>query len=145
MIKIHIPLEGLKISTNKFYAGLHWSKRKEVKDGFLDLAGSFCRGIPKIESYPVEIEYKFFFRSRPLDSLNTSIMAKILEDAFRAIGILEEDDAAHVKRSILEVNILPKKKRKAPEDEQREKINPKDKGDFVEIIIKSYEPKEKSN
>jgi len=33
-------------------------------------------------------------------------MAKMLEDAFRSLGILEDDDPAHVARSIIEVVIL---------------------------------------
>jgi hypothetical protein len=62
-----IPIAGWKISTNKSYAGIHWAKRKEYKDGIFGLANVFCRPIRKVESYPVQISYRFFFVSKPLD------------------------------------------------------------------------------
>ncbi len=105
-----VPLAGNKFSTNKIYAGTHWSKRKSVKDGLTGIAGLFCRPAFKIGSYPVEIRYRFCFASRPLDTLNCATMAKMLEDAFRAIGILEDDDPAHVAKSVLEVAVLPRPK-----------------------------------
>ncbi len=137
MISYRMPLEGLKVSTNKIYAGIHWAKRKEIKDGFLNLAVIFCRPVQRVESYPVRIHYRFVFASRGLDTLNTAFMAKMLEDSFRTIGILEEDDPAHVAETILEVVVLPKKKRSKGSDDERSKDDAKDE-DFVEINISEY-------
>ena len=109
-IKYVIPLLGLKTSTNKIYAGEHWSKRKQLKDGITSVAAVFCRPVREIGSYPVEICYRFCFVSRPLDTLNCAYMAKAFEDALRSLGILEDDDPAHVARTVLEVDVFPRKK-----------------------------------
>lgn len=116
LIKHTIPLLGLKASTNKIYAGEHWSKRKQLKDGIASVAAVFCRPVRSIESYPVEIRYRFCFVSRPLDTLNCAYMAKAFEDAFRSLGILEDDDPAHVARTVLEVDVFPRKKGSSSDD-----------------------------
>lgn len=103
MISFRIPISGLKQSTNKFYAGQHWSKRKEFKDSVFDYARAFCRKSGSIGRYPVEIRYRFIFESRALDTLNTAIIAKCFEDALRSLGILKDDSPAYVARSVLEV------------------------------------------
>lgn len=103
--------EHLKFSTNKIYAGTHWGKRKSIKDVIARHAEFFCRPAARIVSYPVEIRYRFCFVTRPLDTLNTAAMAKMFEDAFRAIGILEDDDPPHVAKSVLEVIDIRKPKR----------------------------------
>ena len=136
-LKFRVPLAGYKFSTNKIYAGSHWGKRKSVKDGIASIAAVFCRPAQRIESYPVEIRYRFCFVSRPLDTLNTAAMAKMLEDAFRSIGILEEDDPAHVARSILEVDVLPRKKGSAQVHASRSQIDAQNE-DYVEITIIPY-------
>lgn len=115
-LRFKIPLAGYKFSTNKIYAGSHWGKRKSVKDGIASIAAVFCRPVARIESYPVEIRYRFCFVSRPLDTLNTAAMAKMLEDAFRSLGILEDDDPAHVARTVLEVDVFPRKKGSSSND-----------------------------
>lgn len=64
-------------------------------------------------------------------------MAKMLEDAFRAIGILEEDDPAHVGRSIIEVIAIPREKRpKAPHGPWTPGIAKSE--DYIEITIQPY-------
>lgn len=136
MISYRIPITGIKASTNKIYAGIHWAKRKELKDSVLSYAVGFCRPVQKAGPYPVEIRYRFVFISRALDTLNCSFVAKMFEDAFRAIGILEDDDPQHVARTILEVVVAPKKKsKKGPHDMGPEKVE-KDE-DWLEIYIES--------
>ncbi len=108
MIVYRIPITGIKESTNKIYAGIHWSRRKEIKDSILDIARYFCRPVQKVRSYPVEIRYRFFFVSRALDTLNCAFLAKMFEDALRALTVIEDDDPKHVARSILEVIMVPK-------------------------------------
>lgn len=129
---------SLKISTNKIYAGLHWGQRKSIKDRILDTAGRVCSPIQVIESYPVEIGYRFVFSTRPLDTLNTAYMAKMFEDAFRSLGILKDDDPRHVAKTILEVVALPREKRKKVRNDKGKEIDEKDQ-DYVEITIKDYQ------
>jgi hypothetical protein len=136
-IEYHIPLTGIKVSTNKIYAGTHWSKRKSAKDGIASFAAVFCRPVQKIKSYPVEIHYKFFFASRPLDTLNTAVMAKCFEDALRSLGILEDDDPKHVAKTSLEVIAISRQKESAQADAHRhENYAPNE--DHLILTIKSY-------
>lgn len=137
MIQYRIPLQGIKVSTNKIYAGIHWSERKRIKDSILGYAAAFCRPIQAVKSYPVEIEYRFFFESRALDTLNTAYMAKMFEDAFRSLGILEEDSPKYVTRSILEVVAQPAKKRPKNDANKSAPTNAKDQ-DWVEVTINPY-------
>lgn len=132
-----IPITGIKTSTNKIYAGQHWSKRKQLKDSVYSYAVAFCRPVKRIESYPVQISYRFVFRNRPLDTLNTAYMAKMLEDAFRALGILEDDDPAHVASSILEVTVAPRQKGSTVAESPRPQGIEED-DDYVIIKIAPY-------
>lgn len=138
MIHYRIPLTGVKVSTNKIYAGTHWSKRKSIKDSILGYAVAFCRPVQCIESYPVEISYRFLFGTRPLDTLNTAYMAKMFEDAFRSLGILKDDDPKCVARSILEVVVERAPKGAKSDAASRAKSNAQDK-DWLEITIKPYD------
>lgn len=110
MIAFKIPITHLKQSTNKFYAGQHWTKRKEFKDSISNTAALFCCKFEPITSFPVSIRYRFLFETRALDTLNTAIIAKCFEDAFRALKILPDDTPQFVRETILEVIKLPAKK-----------------------------------
>lgn len=138
MITYRIPLRGLKFSTNKIYAGIHWTERKRIKDSILSVAGGFCRPIQKPESYPVQIRYRFFFATRPLDTLNTAAMAKMFEDAFRTLGIIEEDTPEFVARTILEVYAIDPKERSKAAALRGKKRDAKEE-DWVEITISCYD------
>lgn len=137
MIVYRLPISGLKKSTNKIYAGEHWSKRKEFKDSVLSYVMAFCRPIQKVESYPVEIRYKFILRSRAIDTLNGAYLAKCFEDSFRAVGILEDDDPQHVARTILEVVKIDKKKTQKKSSDVGQAPNEKNE-DWLEITINKY-------
>ena len=68
-------LRGLpKVSINKFYGGIHWTKRKKIKDVFRLL----LKKHKKID-FRCKCDYTFYFKSRPLDASNT--MVKLIEDA----------------------------------------------------------------
>lgn len=136
MITYHIPLTGLKVSTNKIYAGQHWSKRKESADAILGIARWFCRPIQKIESYPVEICYKFVFVTKALDTTNCSYMVKMLEDALRSLEILKDDSPQYVARTIIESHGEATKKTKKGVKLAGAKDDEKKSEDRVEIIIK---------
>ena len=82
-----ITLDNLpKISLNKYYAGVHWSDRKQAVDNFKWAVKSQAKIIyPKDRSY--DVNYLFEFKSRPLDSSNCMGMVKIIEDT-----IFEDDN-----------------------------------------------------
>jgi hypothetical protein len=86
-----------KVSTNKYYSGMHWTKRNKLKDMYLFEVKSKIREIQKIDN-PVNIEFYFFFKSRALDSSNCSIMGKMIEDSLVKIGILNDDTYKHVRK-----------------------------------------------
>lgn len=84
-----------KISTNQIYSGIHWAKRKEIKDLYKD----YCRfniKLEKVVSYPARLVYEFNFKRNPLDTLNCAYMAKMIEDCLVEFGIIENDDPAHI-------------------------------------------------
>lgn len=137
MITYRIPISGLKKSTNKIYAGEHWSKRKEFKDSVFSYARYFCRPIKEFGPYPVEISYKFFFTSRALDTLNCAYMAKCFEDALHTLGVLEDDDPKHVAKSCLEVIKIDKKKTALAVAHMGPAQNAKNE-DWLEITINKY-------
>jgi len=83
-----------KISLNKWYAGMHWTKRKKMKDNYIKIVKSqFNKTLPKINTY--NTEYHFKFKSRALDASNCVAMVKMIED------IIFEDDSYKVVKSIL--------------------------------------------
>ena len=59
---------------NKWYAGTHWTARKKIKDAYKKLIKH------KVEDGEYDVEYTFYFKSRPLDATNTIAMAKMIED-----------------------------------------------------------------
>ena len=89
ILKIPIPL---KISTNPYYR-LHWRKKHEVNNLYYSY---FIDKKYKIDKYPVEITYRFYFKSRPLDSTNCSAKVKMIEDALIKNGTLKDDNPNYV-------------------------------------------------
>jgi len=81
-----IILTGLpKVSLNLFYAGVHWSKRKKLKDKYKILIKSqFKQVLSKDKTY--QVQYTFNFKTRPLDASNCVAMVKLIED------VIFEDD-----------------------------------------------------
>lgn len=75
-----IVLKNLpKISLNKWYAGIHWTKRKKIKDNYTQIVSSqFSNVLGKDRTY--QVEYHFTFKSRPLDASNCVAMVKMIED-----------------------------------------------------------------
>lgn len=81
-----------KISLNQFYGGIHWSKRKKIKDRYKFIIKSQTS---KVIDYPCDVEYEFWFKSRPLDCSNAcGGMVKLIEDC------LFVDDSYKMVRSI---------------------------------------------
>ena len=68
-----------KISLNKWYAGMHWTKRKKIKDNYTQIVRSqFSSLLSRDNTY--KVEYHFTFKSRPLDASNCVAMVKMIED-----------------------------------------------------------------
>lgn len=91
---MYILLKGLpKISLNKWYAGTHWTKRKEIKDIYkLIVRNQFKEVLSKDNSY--HVSYYFCFKKKPLDASNCSAMVKLIED------VIFEDDSFKIVESI---------------------------------------------
>jgi len=77
---IKIILKDLpKVSNNKFYAGMHWTKRKETRDNFHFRVKSQCKRVFGSENQYIAT-YAFEFKSSPLDASNCVGMLKMIED-----------------------------------------------------------------
>lgn len=134
MIAYRIPVTDIKFSTNKIYAGVHWTTRKTIKDSVLSYATGFCRPVVPVQSYPVEICYRFSFSSRPLDSTNCTALVKMFEDALRSLGVIKDDSPQYVARTIIEVVVVPNRKNSKTRNDLGKKEHTKDE-DWLEIKI----------
>lgn len=89
MLTIKIPLPE-KVSTNQIYAGKHWAVRKKLADLYHESLIEYRN--KRITDYPAEITFIFTYKNKPLDCLNTSYSAKLLEDGLRKWEIIEDDN-----------------------------------------------------
>lgn len=88
-----------KVSANQFYAGIHWTKRKKLKDIYKLLIQSQT----KLKfSKPCNVEYRFTFKSKPLDCSNTNGMLKMIEDC------LFDDDSTDIVKSLSVISLKGK-------------------------------------
>jgi hypothetical protein len=92
-MNIQFPLPE-KVSTNKIYAGQHWTKRKKLADLYHNSLLPFRK--LKAKDYPVNINYIFTFKSKPLDTTNCSYMVKLIEDGLVKNEILIDDSPEYV-------------------------------------------------
>ena len=68
-----------KISLNQWYSGSHWSNRSKIKNTYKLLVKSqFKKVFKKDKKY--NVEYNFYFKTKPLDPSNTIAMVKLIED-----------------------------------------------------------------
>ena len=95
-IQLDIPE---RISTNKIYSGVHWAVRARLAN----LYHSLLIGQPKYTGeYPIQITYRFTWRTRPYDTTNCSFLVKMLEDGLVGNGVITADDTWTVHRTIIE-------------------------------------------
>lgn len=74
-----LVIEGLpKISLNAYYAGKHWTNRSKMKEAYALLLSKYKHKFDDKNTY--EVEYRFEFKSKPLDATNTVVMVKMVED-----------------------------------------------------------------
>ena len=67
-----------KHSLNEIYAGMHWRKRKGIKDKYtylVNLQTNYKHGLT-----PCKVLYRFTYLKNILDCSNTVFMAKMVED-----------------------------------------------------------------
>lgn len=93
-VSISFPIPE-KISLNKSYAGMHWSKRSALKTLYHQQFLEFKNKI-KIKMYPIEVTYVFEFSGTPLDVSNCALMVKMLEDGMVVNGLLKGDEPEYV-------------------------------------------------
>ena len=68
-----------KVSLNLWYSGVHWSKRKDIKDNYHWIIKSqFKHVFSKDKVY--NADYVFYFKGAPLDATNCVAMVKLIED-----------------------------------------------------------------
>jgi hypothetical protein len=86
-----------KVSLNKIYAGIHFSKRSEHKDAYY--LSVLSARVPRYTgSYPVAMHYHFRLHGTRLDISNHAYMLKMTEDALVHTKIIEEDDPKYVRQ-----------------------------------------------
>ena len=108
--KISFPVPE-KVSANRIYSGLHWTKRNKLKDLYHFSLLEFRK--LKIEKFPIHIHYIFEWKNNPLDSTNQFFMIKMLEDGMVANGIIPDDSPKYVRATTSEVmNSLKTEKNK---------------------------------
>ena len=97
-----IKIENIiKVSSNKIYAGAHWRERSKLKESYLWLTKSPFKKLKPVNG-KVDLDFQFFFASRPLDSSNLGYMAKMIEDCLVTYEILQDDSIKYVGRISLE-------------------------------------------
>ena len=88
----------LKISTNEIYSGCHFRTRMKHKQAFKYEVIRVVRKmkIKPVDTYPVSLNFSFYFEKTLLDSSNCSYMAKMIEDALVKEGVLKNDSPQYV-------------------------------------------------
>jgi hypothetical protein len=121
ILKYEIPRQ-YKVSTNQIYSWIHWRKRKQIADWYHQLTKKDCKEFSTLLD-KVDISFKFYFRSRYLDSSNCSFMWKMIEDSLVKNKLIKDDSNMYIWCISYESMIISQKDRK--------KLN----NDFVRIII----------
>lgn len=97
-MKLKLILLGERpMSWNKFYSGMHWSKRDAEVTRVHQLIRSSLTGsqLKMINwQYPVAITMTIYFKNRPQDASN--ICAKLYEDGLVLAKIIKDDNPACV-------------------------------------------------
>lgn len=109
-IRIEID-EDLKFSLNKVWWGCHFSVRSRFRNNWHDEIENKSSHIDKIE-WICKLEFRFFFKTRYLDSSNCSAMAKMIEDGLVEHWVIKWDTNLHVQSVYLESVLLEPKAKK---------------------------------
>jgi hypothetical protein len=90
-----------KVSSNKIYAGTHWTKRNKLKESYLWITKGPFSKLKPVESL-CDLTFEFYFVKNALDSSNCGYMAKMLEDCLVECKILQGDTIKHVRKITLQ-------------------------------------------
>ena len=85
----------IKVSSNKIYAGMHWRNRAKMKENYKLLLYNDLIKIKPIK-HKVNLDFKFYWKGKALDSSNCSYMAKMIEDCLVERKILSNDSIKEV-------------------------------------------------
>lgn len=88
----------LVVSLNAIYAGSHWRKRQQIKQGYIALTHKLFAELK--ERYgafdePCEIAFDFS-GTRIFDCDNHAFMGKMIQDCLVKAGIITDDTAKHL-------------------------------------------------
>lgn len=112
-VTFRIPIyDDMKFSLNEIKK--HWSIRKRMVDAFHEetqYALEEFKKMPKF-TWRVDLIFRFFWKTRILDSSNTAFMAKSSEDAIVRAGVVKTDTNECV-RWIMKESVLMTKKERA--------------------------------
>jgi len=87
-----------ELSTNKFYAGMHWKERKDIADEWHSLTYYTLRQ-HRIITDPVDVPVEIVIKSDDkLDADNHFVIIKMIIDGMVEYGILEDDTRKYVKK-----------------------------------------------
>ena len=89
----------LVVSLNAIYAGAHWHKRQQIKQGYLALTkGLFAELKERYGAFDEPCEIAFDFSgTRIFDCDNHVYMGKMIQDCLVSAGILKGDKAQYVR------------------------------------------------
>ena len=94
ILKYLIPKE-YKISTNAIYAWVHWRTRKKISDYYHAISIMDCKQLKQYKK-KVNLRFEFYFKSRYLDSSNTTFMWKCIEDWLVRNWLLKDDTNKYI-------------------------------------------------
>lgn len=107
-----IKIDDIGPSLNKWYVGLHWTKRKKEADKW-HLLVKKAVGRKKAElEFPVSLHFHFNFGKgrRTYDVSNCAATVKLIEDGLCKAGVLPDDTAKYVN----EITMTVEKKSTGP-------------------------------
>jgi len=101
-VVLRIEVEAEVPSLNDYYAGEHWSKRKQTRDQWHLLVKSKAPNV-HVEDYPVSVECEVRFGDgrKQLDSVNTAAVCKVITDGLQECGVLDGDSPEYVREVTL--------------------------------------------
>lgn len=111
-VSFRIPVyDDMKFSLNEIKK--HWSIRKRMVDAFHEETNYALEAMEKMPKFPwrVDIIFRFFWKTRILDSSNTAFMAKSSEDALVRAGVMKTDTNECVRWICKESVLMTKKER----------------------------------
>lgn len=93
MQKITIPI--IKVSSNTIYSGKHWTFRDNLKKDYLLLTANYFKKLKPCTS-KINLDFKFYFKGKTLDSSNCSFMIKMIEDCLTHYNIIKDDTIKYI-------------------------------------------------